>query len=362
MPQSGRGSRWLSILMVIIAFLALVRFQGGQRALLSRCTAVYPRAPTFYQWISDHELLLFKPASADQRGNGWTLVRGDLSTGIETPLKAAATGFPRRSDAPTCAAISPDGRWLLWRDKTKIVVARLDGTLRRTWDDSANWHAELNPGLPHWQNDSRHFAELLTRHVDNLYSTPYYGAVDIRGVEAPDDERIVAIPRRTEFESSYLEPPHPTSDDKVFAASDETSGTKTMLFVSLKADKPIRKLAIHAPTGTEFISRPSDNYTSVALSPRGDRVAWLCVSPPHAPPLQELLHWMLPRVNTRTQRTFSIWISRVDGADMLELGEIETNEDDKDTFRSGVSNVVWLPSGGYLGFAYNNTVYRVPVN
>ena len=378
-----RGSRLLTrmraMLIVVVSLIALWWLMRGQRTLLERSVVVCPSDGIESQWLSDHELLLFKHATPVSRRQwpggdareyyrGWSLTRLDTSTGIETPLTAVSAWFPHRADAPYNAAVSPDGRWLLWRKGVRIVAARLDGTQRQTWDDSANPAncMELPLDLPQWRLDSRHFCELLTRHVDNFNRDEYIGGALIRDVQNPKAAQVVEIPHYAEFgHNLYFETPHVTLTGDVFSAAPANvwSPTKTLLLVPLQAGQPARKFSVKAPAATEFNTERSDYYTAVALSPHGDRIAWNCVSPEYVPPLLDLLHRIFPGQQVFPTHTLSLWTSRLDGSDMTEIGEIIiTKKDALRWIEPRIMSLRWLPSGKALSFIYQGTLYRVETN
>jgi hypothetical protein len=110
----------------------------------------------------------------------------------------------------------------------------------------------------------------------------------------------------------------------------------------------LRVLHPAAPAGLET--------EATALSPSGDRLAWACTQS-YVSPFNLLLHRFLPQVSIVPQQRFSLWISRVDGSQLHELGYVAAHDN-----QVVISQLLWLPSGKKLGFTYNDTFYTIPAD
>ncbi|HLV78861.1 MAG TPA: hypothetical protein VKT32_01230, partial [Chthonomonadaceae bacterium] len=112
----------------------------------------------------------------------------------------------------------------------------------------------------------------------------------------------------------------------------------------------MRNLLISPPSNTKEID-------DVAVSPDGGRIAWVMRTSP--------IHWwwsdwlgkLLPRFNTKQQYQISIWVSRLNGSAMCELGHISLWPD-----KSGhneIYNLRWLPVSNQISFIYGNSLWIV---
>ena len=95
-----------------------------------------------------------------------------------------------------------------------------------------------------------------------------------------------------------------------------------------------------------------------AVSPAGDRVAWVLVRTGQDPTIWTLQH-LLHRTTKQTGISESIWISTLDGHDWREIGSLRSNL--KPPARVyDVYDLEWLPGSKRLAFNYGNTIYTIP--
>jgi hypothetical protein len=95
------------------------------------------------------------------------------------------------------------------------------------------------------------------------------------------------------------------------------------------------------------------------VSPQGDRIVWQ-VSRKEASPLQVWLHRFLPMARIKARPTVGLWISRIDGTDLHEIGHLVVPpqpDDEGDT--TLWLDVHWLPGGKRLSYEYHDRLYTV---
>jgi hypothetical protein len=97
----------------------------------------------------------------------------------------------------------------------------------------------------------------------------------------------------------------------------------------------------------------------IALSAKGDRLAWL-ISSIYTPPLYRIIRKISPKMSARIAPypVLSIYISQLDGAGMRLLG---MEHDPANTPDEVVHNVRWRPDGKFLSYRWRRGVYSVPV-
>jgi hypothetical protein len=91
-----------------------------------------------------------------------------------------------------------------------------------------------------------------------------------------------------------------------------------------------------------YIPLPPDTaLQEMVISPQGDRIAW--------------------HLSTKTQGVWveSLWVSRIDGTQMHEIGSGDLEGGKKPQIISG--NMKWVPGEKRLSFRDQHTLYTVPV-
>jgi len=72
------------------------------------------------------------------------------------------------------------------------------------------------------------------------------------------------------------------------------------------------------------------------------------------PPLMGWLHRILPRIPATPRITEGLWVSRVDGTGMREIGHVSGAND------RCLEDIEWLPDGKHISFVYRGMLYTVP--
>ena len=292
-----------------------------------------------YRWITNGQVLVFR-FKGQARTHGisndvWQLSRRDLRTRRETPLTVLSAIFNENSAPLGSTWPSPNGKWLLCPGFGGYCVAALDGSrivkwrLGRPWEDG------------HWLGDSHRWVGLTDdEKKHNLTRATVYDAL------APHRRRTVPVVRVGAFQIHADAPfsaPELGWDGRLRVFSLIWGGASTQSQVveaGLGAKTAIRTFTVAAPPGLAFPGTLSVAPLGTALSPWGDRIAWVCER----------------AVKSGMDRPrFSLWTSHVDGSQMREVGEI-TGETD-----SYHDILQWLPDNHHLSFVYKDGLYTVPV-
>ncbi len=95
------------------------------------------------------------------------------------------------------------------------------------------------------------------------------------------------------------------------------------------------------------------------LAPQGDRLAWLLIDSRRSP-LVTMLVRLLPSLAARfpPREGISVWVSRLDGTEMREIGFQQTRMTGKDP--NVATDLRWMPDGKHLSFLMNDALYSVP--
>jgi hypothetical protein len=100
---------------------------------------------------------------------------------------------------------------------------------------------------------------------------------------------------------------------------------------------------------------PNAELQEVEFAPQGDRAAWL-IRQQSVPPWSAFLHRLISSYPAKPIVVGSIWISRIDGTEMHELGHQRGTDGGQ-----AADDLHWLPDGKHLSYLYKGLVYTVPV-
>jgi hypothetical protein len=92
------------------------------------------------------------------------------------------------------------------------------------------------------------------------------------------------------------------------------------------------------------------------FSPQNDDVAWLLFYS-YTSPVAKLMHRLINSVPVRARPMYSIWVSRLDGSHMVEVGH-----EDMTGWEDTSAYVQWLPGGKKLAFYIDGDLYTIPVD
>lgn len=114
-----------------------------------------------------------------------------------------------------------------------------------------------------------------------------------------------------------------------------------------------------APERNYSMSAPRNAIISgLAVSPKGDQMAWL-FNYNRPMPFASILTRIFPKLNKNIHGV-GLWVSRLDGKDLREIGYQSSDEKNNVTF--DVQDIHWLPDNRRVRFTFKNVNYVVPVN
>ena len=294
-------------------------------------------------WRSNTQVVCIRRSISG--GRQAVLVNTD--TGTQTPLTAlranALDSLPSGSSYPV--RLSPDGRWLLWEESGgPFVAAALDGArvVRRTRVITGN-------AAPFaWTSDSRHWVEMTQASSDP-------NGVKLRRFSVDSPQPQVLPLNLPYFDAGFHLWVTPAGD----AIMEQMEREDQLMDVPLTHRAAARPLPISFP--------PQTHGDEDALSPAGDRVAFLCQDsgrPEYVSPLVLLRRLLtggrgMPSPSATTE---SLWISSFDAA---RGGFGPPHPVAESAFPSGdtPSFLHWTPDGRRVGFWYKDALWRTaPLN
>ena len=335
-----------------------------QRSLRERATRVAPargwsgtgtqtHGIVPYFWLSDHEVLWF-------RGNDpLEAVRREIRTGRDTPflLRTPAVIAPPKGFPLT---LSPDRRWLLWVNergaRQTAVASRVDGSRAVTWprpwyDYSLAWLPD-NSGWV-WHGTVATVHRLAGSRVDLVpFQTKFVASRPGRVAQAPHLLGTAPGGKTIAFDTQAMH-----NSDRFYSVLDVGRAgfvfepiPKQVAFVELdlvRPGAPGRRFTLPMPSGAE--------QSVLALSPAGDRIAWLTYRNGRAPAFlnrlpQEL--WL-----SSWKQSASLWVAPTDGGKPPRLvGRLILDEGES------VGPPSWTPDGRRLSYLYQDALWTLPVD
>jgi len=359
--------RWLVRLALAAAVVAAVlAAMRPNPSLLERSSRVIgslssPSEP--YVWLSDHELIRFPvDTKQDGQGNSMTIMRAeqlDTKTGLRTPLTDLSRRLRAQRDYASLFRLSPDGKWLVYAannsdddyPRSHFYVSEVGGPREREWpleDAASNGMPSMPPGAV-WLPDSRRWLELApdetgllgvrmhSLDVDSPKALPVTAPARLRSLlGVTPDYRLIA----TDF---YVSPGSAARSVDLYEVGLYPNPT------------PPRRHTLRAP--------PNAQILDIALSPRGDRLAWAFYFS-RVPTGMQWLARFIPSLRKRLRPRVGagLWVSRLDGSEMREIGYQEIDPNVPAPLRLAPAEIHWTPDGRRLSFVYKNALYTVPVN
>jgi hypothetical protein len=339
-------------------------FMPRERLLMRSATKVMTtgdKRESAYAWRTDHTLIQMTYRAS---GDRFELAETDTQTGLSKPLsafnqrwrnalraktvyKVAGAQAPVIAHNPPRFALSPDGKWLLFasnitnRDDAQpftIVAAALDCTKELRWRSSSSWSA------PFWLNDNHRWVEPVPRGANGQVSIEFI----LHDTANPAKNGRVAI-------SSMPLPLYCTSQADRLVVVDNNSGriaasASVTDYGSLRGLGRPRRFAARFPRGSEV--------RSIALSARGDRLAWGLMYDDVPEPL-EWASRTLRIGRLRPHMQLGLYVSGIDGSGMAEIGHKPLLP-----YTPGngeMDNLQWTHGDSKLSFTYKDVLYTVPV-
>lgn len=295
-----------------------------------------------YFWLNDNEFLYLMPM---QKAGANQVMRRNILTGADSV----------QGDLPSGGVLlSPNGQWALTYKDSRVgsvfTVERTDGSRKLLYRSPGQ-------GLPNlaWMPDDSGLVELLAPFPENGKMHP--GLLRAYSLDA-----AVPIASNTvEEDSPFLSLLGALPDHHVLATDDFPmfyengklfiSDKVRMLDFSLERDSVARHYTISRP--------PNALDREAVLSPQGDRIAWL-YGIVHIPLGYNKLQSLYTMLHIRLSYTAAIWISKLDGSSLHELGSIPLKGNMGDTTNPPPSHLRWTTNGNNLSFLYQNNLYIIP--
>jgi hypothetical protein len=303
-------------------------------------------------WLSDHELLYFRPD-----GNLW---RRDIKTGAETVLPALTRQLNISIPYSTIHWLlpSPDGKWLIWGEAgpSPLFVTSVDGARQFSWPKGRS--------KAHWLPDSQHWSHweygydmnwteveihnVSTPDQSQGIDTPPAGLKGLDVLAVQSEDVIIARTRDVDRSGAVIASGrgYITIITPISASPPPFRDIQELSVWSLHSAKPLHQFTIH-------LSGPA---LDVKVSPQGDRVVWL-VQRQNTSPAFKLLQRLFPAWKGDDHESLAIYASKLDGSQMQEIGRV----DSKATTDRLIEEMRWLPGGKRLSFIVNDTLWTVPV-
>jgi hypothetical protein len=242
--------------------------------------------------------------------------------------------------SPPEAALSPDGRWLLWEDQQNAargawIAARLDGTEEKTW--STNLLADWFNGGVAWTLAGDRWLELL---LSPRWRRQIVSGVRTHGIDGSIGERVA------------VQPSTPSGLLCGITARDELVLRSAEPYQSLKAhDLWLLDPASGRTTKTALSLPHRAVIEEMRLSRAGDRFALL--------------------LSTSIERSFfprryALWTCALGGSDWSLVGVVDGRAVEDPGSPSGQryawpQELCWLPSGREVSFVFDERLFIVPV-
>ncbi len=386
MHCNRRKWSWIGALgLTALAVAALVILRHlAQRTLLDRATRITeaPRqyapgsnlpthASGHYLWLSDHEVLcLIAEGSSDHA------YRLDTRTGQKTPLETLNAAF--RAVTPNGEThLSPDGRRLLWTGvrhaqnvwppsrsgiNTRYVLPRpgnyyQDFRVMVTALDGSQQIDRQQGGNLAWQPDNRGWMRLIWGNGAPRIQTQTLDSPRLTEQTLSDvTETVLKAPGGTYGTRGGLQILGVTPNQHLLTASPAPLLPGQVYFYDMALTPAAR------PSRTYTVSLPGNYYAdTIALSPSGDRLAWKLYGHHRSSVsfLNGLLWHLFPNLAQSPQPVIGLWVSRLDGTGMHEVGEMPVPR--QDGWNLSLSDLSWTPDGKRLSFTYDGALWTVPI-
>lgn len=338
-------------------------------------------------WHGDHERYVLQRIGASDHSGVFIQ---DLITGSVTPVKSFNDAFASRLIVPKANRVfgmqadtsmfdpgahylSPDHKWRLWNPapwneeftaKNGLILHAysLDGKREQQWKRGQENKYRRNSFR--WLADSRRWIDL------EIDDAAYLQGVTIHSLESPNaDVTKTFVNRGSRWVAGITPDAHLLSYDPTTMPS-----SPSLIYYDTPLDDaaPIsRKITIPLPADTHLYN--------VYLSPDGARLLWHLTTRSRLPGLP-LVQQLFARLGMQTEKQEGLWISKLDGSDLHELGHVplkplppQINAPQRAmqpptgqsafllTEICSLYRIQWLPDGKHILFAQGNEIYTLPV-
>ena len=339
--RTARKVGFAVLLLLLILGGATLLMARSHEPNLMRIAEHLPYGPSdlaerdTYHWLTDSDVMYF---SRMQKVGMNAVERINVRTGKGGPIGQTQSESLR---------LSPNGRWaltiLLWpaRGGDIYFMERTDGKRQLRYRHAAPQSlSEIA-----WTPDDKKMVELNIGGSGGAQLRIY--PLDKPAVIVPVDMAITDAPTLL-----GILPNNHAVAAVVMAFHPDAPHNKTAKLYDfpLEGGAPLRTYTVVKPYGQ------NSHDMEAALSPRGDRIAWLFLND-HKPPFYNALRRVYNALGVRPSTTVGIWISKPDGSDMRALGSVSLKAGE-----GMPADLRWIPSGDHLSFLYNGGLYLVPVH
>lgn len=369
MSERGRGaSRVITAIAVVAAVMFFCSdFRPTPPNLMARSTRVTDLDPRLGQrcfWLSNTQALLVGTTS---ERCALTPMLLDVRTGARRVLQPFASRFGAMRYFG--AALSPDRKWLAWDaydgDKTTVMTATLDASQVREWTERRRPDNGMVPPLV-WFPDSRRLVEVRGTYLagPGLSPTPEYAVIhsldtNVRALSVPLPTVVSSIPVGVTREGRLLLRCDPGLGMGMLPdVGDIMTPAGSLSECTLNPRRPLTGQLAVLPPGVVFGS-------SVAVSPGGDRIAWV-LAVTDSPRGSAVAPPFMATSGGRSKPVVGIWVTGLSGGTFTRLGTVPSDPganprriDDRG-HSSWPSSLQWLPDGKHLSFLYHDAIYTVP--
>jgi len=345
---------FLLILLSIVGGILTFTFMPREPLLLKRATKITDTGAwenhwTAYHWINDREILFRRKQPLDPTLTWPAFFKWDTVTRQQTYLKGlthlAQNSYNKKhSDI----MISPDGKLLMWSTaEGAVTVATLLGepTYRL---EGERWSRVA------WMGDSAHLVEYVK---DPNGDHTVYGTIFDMMTGKPNQHLAVApdFMFETVGTNNHLLTRDETGEDAGKRMKDRLEIRESEIG---KEKQPARKYTIRLPFKGEI---EEEQFSS-----DGSHIVWSLVQKSgDLPPLYTWLHRHIPAFNPPHASKVSLWVSRIDGRHLHEIGCVPLrwdNDLDTPVQEDEISCLSWTPNGQRLSFIYKDALYTVPAD
>jgi len=320
--------------------------------IATRLVSTPPDLEWRYFWRDDHTVLFLRQAPGQRH---FLIELVDTRTGHATRPAAFNAHFSRLMPGqlmkvgvlgsnhfedhynPPVAALSPDGKWLLWLNsaigqKGRWIGATLDGQSEE-WEKGQDPTSEA-PFLdsqPLWLQNGKQWIELVSRYANHTYSVTQANLHGIHQASVVKRFRVNGL-------ADGL-PAGVTNDGRLMIyhpAEPRVRSIEQACFSLVRLGgetATVQALTVPIPEST--------SANDVLLSPQGDRLAWV-----------------LDRGATGS-RLYQLFASKADGTDQRLVGAAP-GVSVSNRF-SWPRSIRWLPNGKRVSFVFRDALWSVPV-
>jgi hypothetical protein len=338
--------KWLLLLLLgSLSVGAGWLYWPRSRDLLSHSSSVMslewnnqPGMPVIAGWLSDHEVLFCYMIGIGVFSSYSVL---DTRSNTARPLTALNDALRKKYPLQHSSRsgfmvspfkLSPNGQWLLGYSLGKEwMITRLDGSGFQRW-------TEPHEDIASWRTDSQGLLCLDTK-PDNILFHPLSDLNSTQRFALPSSLGDFSI--QGAVQGGLL----------ASAGQQEDSKPVRLAAISLGHEgKPVSVQHYSVPLPEKGI------LISLETSHQGDQVGWLMRYERQAARLP-FLTTIFPQFKDAGGTFASLWISRLDGTGMCEVGRMKEE--------LGTDKIIgdwgWLPGGKHLWYEYEDRLWRVPV-